>query len=172
MKSSKDNKPTIIRQICEIVLQCAVLLALLYFLLWSVVVDGPSMEPSLFHGDRLMMCRLLVIVNQVDLGDVVVLKPQQVSDRYLIKRIIGKPGDHLVITGGDIFINDTLLVNTYTESFTLGEVDVVLLEDEYFVLGDNRDVSMDSRAFGPVKKSELTGRILFQYFPFNKISLF
>ncbi len=98
---------------------------------------------------------------------------------YFIKRIIGLPGERIVIDNNQIFIYN----NKHPEGFQLIEsyiplseriprnVDVTLGDDEYFVLGDNRDNSMDSTMFGPVKRDLIIGRVVFRGFPFNRIGI-
>lgn len=156
----------------EAILQAAALALALFFLLWPVVVDGASMEATLQNGDRAIMSRVLIKFNQFDNGSIVVIKPKNEGGDHLIKRLIASPGDHLVISGGAVYLNEALLAEEYLEdnTYTIGDLNITLGDDEYFVMGDNRTVSRDSRSFGVIKKSEITGKVLFRFWPFNKIN--
>jgi signal peptidase I len=87
----------------------------------------------------------------------------------LIKRIIGLPGDTVYCEDGKIYVNDELLDESYSDGKTNDFASVTLKEDEYFVLGDNRDDSFDSSEFGVIKKSQIKGKTSLVLFPFNKI---
>ena len=93
-------------------------------------------------------------------GDIVVF---QTSSKKLVERIIALPGEHLKITDGKIYIDDKLLHEPYLASDTVteGNIDMVLQDDEYFVLGDNRGSSHDSRNFGVVKEANIVGKLLY-----------
>ena len=90
--------------------------------------------------------------------DIIVFKDE--SDNTLVKRVYGLPKDNIVITDEKIYINNEEINDKYESSKTSGEVNVTLGEDEYFVLGDNREVSKDSRFFGPIKQEKIRGVII------------
>ena len=110
-------------------------------------------------------------------GEVVIIRSPRNRKEYLIKRVIGMPGERIVIKGGKVYIyNDRYVggievseIYLSKEIVTPNTVDIQLDSDEYFVLGDNRSVSLDSRSFGPVERSSFVGRVLVRGFPFNKI---
>jgi len=124
------------------------------------VVPGESMEHTLSDGDKVMV---YAVEGELQRGDIVVFDPPNGSSNPYIKRIIGLPGETVEITGGDIYIDGFLLAETSDFSSQIPVPDsysVTLLEDEYFVLADNRAHSGDSRSFGPVASEDIIGRIL------------
>ena len=110
-------------------------------------------------------------------GDVIVFRAPPSPDRDFVKRVIGLPGERVRISGGEIFINGERLQETYlAESDLRRDMDCVpntlgcvLAEDEYFVLGDNRDHSNDSRDWGPVRLEVIVGKVWFVYWPLNNL---
>ena len=132
------------------------------FVLATVIIDGASMEPSLSSGDTCLLNRLEPLLGSVDRGEVVVLQDRGPDD-YAIKRVIGLPNDEVEIRNGHVFVNGTELVEdylsrgTFTQSTRPGFDRFVVGPESYFVMGDNREVSEDSRYYGPVGKSALLG---------------
>ena len=110
-------------------------------------------------------------------GDVIVFRAPPSPDRDFVKRVIGLPGERVRISGGEIFVNGERLDETYlAESDLRRDMDCVpntlgcvLAEDEYFVLGDNRDHSNDSRDWGPVRLEVIVGKVWFVYWPLNNL---
>ena len=133
---------------------------------------GESMEPTLKSGDKVLINRLVYEVKSPSYGDLIVFKPNgNQNAHYHIKRVVGKPGDTVTIKSGRVFVNGELLNETVqTESMQdagLAEEGVKLGTDEYFVLGDNRNNSEDSRSanIGNVKKEDILGRAWFVVTP-------
>ncbi|WP_051650812.1 signal peptidase I [Lachnoclostridium phytofermentans] len=146
------------------------------YILQRTVVVGDSMETTLHNGENLWVEKVSYHFDKLKRFDVIVFYPHGKDDNeYYIKRIIGMPGETVQIIGEDIFINSELL----TESFGKDPIKnpgiavnpIQLAEDEYFVLGDNRTVSLDSRyeEVGPVKKENIGGRAIFRLWPINKM---
>ena len=137
----------------------AALFAILFIFMAPGVVSGSSMNPNYYDGDRFLLIRDWLITDY-DYGDVVCIKQ---DNSILIKRIIGKPGDHISIHDGYVFRNDQMVVeHDYINQVTVavGEYkDIVLKEGEYYLLGDNRGGSIDSRIFGPC--SNIEGKTFF-----------
>ena len=102
---------------------------------------------------------------QVDRYDIVVV---DTKEDELIKRVYGLPGEKIAIENGSIYINDKKIEDSYAYGTTSDYKSIVLGEDEYFVLGDNRAISLDSRIIGPVKKKQIKGTTNFILFPFNR----
>ena len=130
----------------------------LCFGLWKpVVVHQTSMYPTLLPGDYLFIVR----TGSYERGDIVVFKSEALGEENLIKRVIAVGGDHLVITGGAVYLNDTLLQEPYLAAglATEGDVDLVVGEGDFFLMGDNRTVSVDCRAFGPIPGSDILGEV-------------
>lgn len=137
------------------------------FIITPVRVDGPSMNPTFFNGD-------IVLLNKTkrnfDYQDVVVFK---YGNEQLIKRIIGKPGDTVEIKDNKIYINGNITKdyqdNVITKDFSLEDIGYDKIPDNYyFVLGDNRGNSTDSRIIGLINKKNIKGNIVFRVFPFSK----
>ena len=114
------------------------------------IVSGPSMEPTFYNGDYLIVDEITYHFEKPKIGDVVVFRYPLDTSKFFIKRIEGLPGDKVNIMGKEI----------------------VLKDGEYYVLGDNSPHSSDSRIWGPVPQNLLIGRVLIRLWPLNKISLF
>lgn len=132
------------------------------YLVTPVRVHGSSMAPTL-KGDEIM---LLYKLGKIDRFDIVVLKIDKENDN-LIKRVIGLPGETIEIKDNKIYINDKVLKDDFGFGVTFNIDKTTLKEDEYYVLGDNRQISMDSRVFGPIHKNEIKGTTNFIIYPFK-----
>lgn len=132
-------------------------------------VLGPSMQPTFQQGQRIFVAKY--VVGSPAHGDVVVFKPPVASQDDFIKRVIGVPGDHVVVRDGVVSVNGQPLDEPYVHgaiSACGGQYcDVTLGADEYYVMGDNRPNSSDSRYWGPVKGSNIKGHAWLRYFPFG-----
>ena len=138
-------------------------------------VQGSSMEPTLSDEDFLWVDKISLHFRDLQRGDIVVvstknLQHQNFSD-YIVKRLIGLPGETIRITNGSVYINDVLVQEPYLVSGvqTYPELELLLNEDEYFCMGDNRGGSLDSRALGTFSKQYIEGRAVFRFAPFDKI---
>ncbi|MBP5660670.1 MAG: signal peptidase I [Lachnospiraceae bacterium] len=145
----------------------AVVLVYVFGLRTNVV--GNSMEPHLYAGQKILINRLVYQISEPKFGDVIAFQPNgKEKSHYYVKRVIGVPGDTLVIKNGRIFINDEELEED--ESYDkiaepgIAESELHLAEGEYFVLGDNRNFSEDSRSgnIGIVKDSYIIGKVWFK----------
>jgi signal peptidase I len=131
-----------------------------------VVVEGPSMRPTLLSGEWIVVNRVTYRVGSPQRGDVVVfLPPTNAQTDDLIKRVIGLPGETLEIRDGSVWINGRLLEETYAAGSTSPENRWQVGAGEVFVMGDNRSVSLDSRSFGPIPVNEIVGRAWIIYWP-------
>lgn len=159
---------------------CVLIVALLIvtFVGQRTIVDGSSMEPTLSNNDNLIVDKLSYRFSDPKRFDVVVFPPRGGDGALYIKRIIGLPGETVYIDEeGTIYINDEILSESYGKetihSTTRGRAadKVTLGEDEYFVMGDNRNDSLDSRyeAVGNVEKKDFIGRAWVRLYPFNEI---
>ena len=144
------------------------IIALTIYLIYCVfarklVVDGYSMEPNFHDGDTLFVNTLAYISKEPNRFDVIALRSE---NRDYIKRIIGLPGETLWINeNGEVCINNLIINDPYAKEQILSnmkgiaEDPIVLGNNEYFVMGDNRNESMDSRTFGPITKDQIIGKI-------------
>ena len=139
-------------------------------------VFGVSMQPSFQENDYLVVSRLAYRAENPKRGDVIIfqstLKDKHGNDELLIKRVIGLPGEHLVIRDGRVLIDDEVLQEPYLDDdYTDGEIDEEVPEGSFFCMGDNRSRSTDSRdsSVGFVKKEQINGKVVFRLFPFNSI---
>lgn len=130
-------------------------------------VDGHSMEPTLHNGQYVMVNKLALRLGSPQRGDIVVFRSPQDERRALIKRVVGLPGEEVMIRSGVVYINGVALAEPYVApnppSGDWGPQ--VLGPGEYMLLGDNRDNSNDSRNFGPVSASEFIGKAWFSLWP-------
>lgn len=148
------------------------------FIITPNQVKGVSMEPNFHTGDYILTSKITYKFRKLERGDVVVLKSPKNPDIEYIKRIIGLPGDTILIKeNGDVFINNNLLTENYISAKTnLWEggcvkpnVPYKIFESEVFVMGDNRPRSSDSREFCSVPIQSLIGQVFYRYFPADKI---
>lgn len=141
------------------------------------VVDGDSMNDTLQDKDNLIVDKLSYRFTDVDRFDIVVFKYHEDPKTYFIKRVIGLPGETVQIIGDDIYIDGEILEEDFgkepMESPGRASEAITLGEDEYFVLGDNRNDSRDSRdpSVGNVERDSIIGRALFRITPLNKAGL-
>lgn len=146
----------------------AVVIALLIhaFLAQATRVYGQSMEPNLHSDERLVVEKLSYRFHGPRRGDIVVLHDPAGGPELLIKRVIGLPGERVVIADGRVYIDGMALHEPYLTQPTTGNSRAVLVPPlTVFVMGDNRSASRDSRVFGPVPLDQIVGRALFRYWP-------
>jgi signal peptidase I len=140
-------------------------------------IDGISMNPTFADNQYVLVSRAHYLLGEPAHGDIVVFDaPGDDSSRnnpLLIKRLIGLPGDHVVVGDGTVTVNGVLLDEPYInadEPFTCSlHCDIVLEAGQYYLMGDNRNHSNDSRAFGPVTRDRIVGEALLRYWPLNQI---
>ena len=172
------KKKKIAEAIILVVVSVVLLFGIPRYVMERVVVDGPSMEITLQDGDHILVEKISRYFGALNRFDVVVFYPDEetkkADGRYYVKRIIGLPGETVRITGNSIYIDDVLLEESFgsteMESAGIAADSVTLGEDEYFVLGDNRGISKDSRSasLGAVPLSRMEGRLVLRIFPFRK----
>lgn len=135
-------------------------------------VYGTSMENTI-HSDDVLLVSLNSYNNKTpSYSDIVNIKyVDNNEEKFIVKRIIGVPGDILEITNNQIFLNSTLLEEPYIKNLSSSyfNLKVIIPENKYFVLGDNRDVSCDSRYFGLIDKTSIEGKVLLKFCILNKI---
>jgi signal peptidase I len=153
----------------------AIIVPIRFFLIKPFIVRGASMEPNFHNSEYLIIDEISYRVGPIQRGQVVVFTPpNDTTGEYYIKRVIGLPGETIEIEDGRITIYNSIYPNgaqlkeDYIEDYTHGRVKVTLELDEYYVLGDNREESLDSRRFGPVERGAIVGKVLLRGLPLDK----
>ena len=154
----------VIKEVIPYIVIVVVVVLIRTFIITPVRVDGDSMKNTLKNGDILLLYKL----SSINRFDIIVLDEEKDNEK-IIKRVIGLPGETVAIKKGKIYINDKVIDDEYAYGETSDYDKVTLEDDEYFILGDNRLISKDSRYFGPIKENEIKGKIVFRLFPFTKI---
>ena len=162
-----------------VIIALLIVVPIRYFLFQPFFVRGQSMEPNFENGDYLIIDEISYRFGSPQRGEVVVFQyPQNPSQRY-IKRIVGLPGETVEVEDGKVVIFNLEGSQILDESNYLpvscqtpGDVRVSLNEDEYFVLGDNRASSADSRSWGDLPRENIVGRVLFRAWPFTALAKF
>ena len=151
-----------------------------YFIIQPFYVKGSSMEPNFYEKDYLIIDEISYRFSEPQRGDIVVFKLKTPEYKeYLIKRVIGLPGETVIIRDGKVTIKNSKNPDGYIleEAYlpegeqTLGEVIEIVPENSYFVLGDNRGVSFDSRYFGSIDRNVIVGKTLLRGWPINKFGI-
>ena len=138
------------------------------FLYQPVRVEGTSMLPRLEDSDRLFINKFVYHLSAIERGDVVVFHYPRDPEKSYIKRVIALPGDRLRIDRGEVWLNgkplqEDYVPDEYRDSRSMAEI--IVPDDFYFMMGDHRSISSDSREFGPVERSLIYGKAVFVYWP-------
>ena len=136
------------------------------FIVTPVRVTGASMSPTLKDGEIMLLYKLA----KIERNDIVVIDTDS-SDGYIIKRVIAMPGETIEYTNGSLFINGKKQKDNFGSGETEDISKTTMKDDEYFVMGDNREWSKDSRIIGPVKEDEIRGETQITIYPLNKIGI-
>lgn len=153
-----------------------VLVLIMNFVLPRSIVQGRSMEPNLYTGHRLAASPLPYWFGEPQRGDIVMLHPVEEGGPALVKRIIGLPGDVVTFQGQQLYINGRRSEEAYVaaacSTWKCPDAEWVLAADEIFVMGDNRNLSKDSRDYGPVNLDKIMGRVLVRWWPLTDLAIF
>lgn len=199
-ETSNNSSHSALREILTTigVLAAALLVAvgLITYVFQTYQVDGASMEPTLQNSDRLIVWKVPRTWARItghdyipQRGDIIIFSQDlssvgQGSDKQLVKRVIGLPGDRVVVGGGKITIYNHTHPNGFDPDatlpygkstpipFTAGNIDLTLGPHQLYVCGDNRTVSEDSRAFGPINADQIVGKLVLRIWPLNKAERF
>ncbi len=173
-KSQQTQSHTVIGTIWGytkvILLAVIIAFALRYFVFEVTLVSGLSMYPTLNDGDNLLTNKISYRVSDIERGDIVTVNAPDKEETYYIKRIIGLPGEKLTINNNKIYINDAQLNEPYlAENFIYTDFSTIIPDNCYFVMGDNRDESYDSRAvsIGSISRENIRGKAEIRIFPFD-----
>lgn len=193
---NKEGIKSIFSTVAILIAAPIVAFLLTAFVFQSYEVDGPSMETTLQNHDRLLVSKVQRTVSRItgrdyipNRGDIIIFSSSAVHDgendtgrKQLIKRVIGLPGDRVVVKDGSI----TIYNKQFPEGFnpdktggwgdviqvTPGSVDITIKSDEVFVVGDNRTNSLDSRVIGTVPAKDIIGKLIFRIYPLNNTQVF
>jgi signal peptidase I len=171
------SKLTVLRLFVQESLQVvlpALILALTVhlFLAQATIVYGQSMEPSLFEKQRLIIDKVSYHFFPPKRDDIVVIAMPDMQE-MLVKRVIGLPGETVEVREGVVYVNGQALSEPFLRDMGHeSDAPIVLGPLNYFVMGDNRDNSNDSRSFGPVQRDYILGRVWLRYWPLNQFNIF
>jgi signal peptidase I len=171
----------ILTEVAEVLLLALGLYLIINFAIQTVHVIGSSMYPTVTDNDYLIATKIDYRLHPPSRGDIIIMRDPYDNTRDFIKRVIGIPGDHILIRQGQVFINGHLLRETYVNNepwtenadWPLGPTTdpqgILLKSDEFFVMGDNRNHSSDSRVFGPVRRDQIEARAWIRVIPFSRL---
>ena len=177
MKRDYEKIKPIVKDVIAYLLIIIAVVLIRLFIFDPVRVDGPSMDNTLLDGQVLILNKIGYKKGKIERYDIVV------ADVYIsgkkervIKRVIGLPNDTIYAENGKVYVNgeetDDSFTSSETEDFTKEDIGLVKIPgDSYFLMGDNRSISLDSREFGTVKESEIKGKASIRIWPFNKIKV-
>jgi len=156
----------------DLFISLAISTFIIIFVYQPVKVEGTSMMPSLADQERIFVNKFVYRLEPIERGDVVVFRYPRDPSKSYIKRVIGVAGDRIRIDGGQVYVNDEAIDEdyvppAYTDARSYRELEVPA--HSYFVLGDHRSMSNDSRDFGPVDQGYIYGKAVFGYWPMDKL---
>src|SRR5246127_5013323 len=156
----------------DLIISLTISAFIIIFLYQPVKVEGTSMMPSLDDQERIFVNKFVYRWEPIERGDIVVFRYPRDPSKSYIKRVIGVPGDRIRIDTGQLYVNDQAIEEDYVPSAYTDErsyAEIVVPAHSYFVLGDHRSMSHDSRDFGPVKEGYVFGKAVFGYWPMEKL---
>jgi len=152
----------------DLLISAGISVLIITFLYQPVRVEGTSMLPRLEDHDRLFINKFVYHIESIQRGDVVVFHYPRDPEKSYIKRVIGLPGDRIWIDRGVVWVNGVPLHENYVPQRyrdTRSMAEMVIPDDSYFMMGDHRSISSDSREFGPVERDLIYGKAVFVYWP-------
>jgi signal peptidase I len=152
----------------DLLISAGISVLIITFFYQPVRVEGTSMLPRLEDHDRLFINKFVYHIESIQRDDVVVFHYPRDPEKSYIKRVIGLPGDRIWIDHGQVWVNGTHLSESYIpdryrDNRSMAEM--IVPDDSYFVMGDHRSISSDSREFGPVERDLIYGKAVFVYWP-------
>lgn len=177
LKKETTSKKGFLRELLEVIFFVAIIvIPIQTFIGRTFIVVGSSMYPTFENRDYLIVDKLTYQFNEPKRGDVVVFHPPVNEKTYYIKRIIGLPGETVIVEKDKTTIlsvdgTTRVLDETYASSHSDASVTTTLKPGEFFVMGDNRAVSSDSRMWGPLPRDNISGRAFIRLYPFTHIDV-
>ncbi len=170
--SSRRSLPVVAVWVRDLIVSLAISAFIIIFLYQPVKVEGTSMMPGLEDQERIFVNKFVYRWEPIERGDIVVFRYPRDTTKSYIKRVIGVAGDHIRIENGQVFVNseaieEDYVPNEYADARSYPEI--VVPHNSYFVLGDHRTMSNDSRDFGPVHERYIYGKAVFGYWPMEKL---
>src|SRR5258706_931962 len=154
------------REIIETVALTVLIFLAIHFTVQNFLIDGPSMQPGLHTGEYVLVNKLAYTFHAPERGDVIVFELPQDTSENLIKRVIGLPGDKLVLTANAVTVDAVTLNEPYISAPNGTQPETVTVPpNDFFVMGDNRPISDDSRDWGFVPKDDIIGKAVMVYWP-------
>lgn len=163
-----------------IVVILAIMVMIYLFIMSPQEINGQSMDPTFHNGEYILTNKIEYKITDPQRGDIVIFKSPRNKDIDYIKRVIALPGETLRLSNSRFFINGKMLdesayldpsIYTYGGSYLPEGVEITIPQGQYFVAGDNRPHSSDSREFGPIAKEDFIGKALFRYWPFSRVGV-
>lgn len=181
MSNSEKEKP--LESFWGEIFRFAIIAALIvlpfrYFIAQPFIVSGVSMSPTFETGEYLIVDEISYRFEEPKRGDVVIVKKPGSTSENLIKRIMGLPGETLSYRNNILTVKNSenktgfIVTEPYLKDIKTGNFEATLGDDQYFVMGDNRPLSLDSRMVGPVRRDAIIGQALFRLFPLSRISYY
>jgi signal peptidase I len=174
----------VIEIIKVVIISLAIIIPVRYFLIQPFYVKGASMEPSFHDHEYLIINEILYRFQPPQRGDIIVFRYPKDPSQYFIKRVIGLPGEKIKIKDNKVYIyneqlgnfveldEEVYLPDSIETPNSMNKSEYDLESDQYFVLGDNREASLDSRRFGPVPSRLIIGKAWVRGWPFDKVTIF
>lgn len=160
-----DNTKNFFREVIPYLIIIIAVLLIKAYIFTPVIVNGPSMMDTLHDKDIMILDKIGMKIGGIDRFDIVVI---QTSQSKIIKRVIGLPGETIEYKDNKLYINDKEVADPYPSQVTSDIEKQIIPNNTYYVLGDNRTDSVDSRILGPISKDKILGHATFIIYPFNR----
>ncbi len=164
--------PTITVWLRDLIISLAISAFIIIFLYQPVKVEGTSMMPSLDDQERIFVNKFVYRLEPIQRGDIVVFRYPRDASKSYIKRVVALAGDRIRIESGQVYVNGRPLAEEYVPrpyADQRSSAEITVPPNSYFVLGDHRSMSNDSRDFGPVNDKYIYGKAVFSYWPVDKL---
>lgn len=170
--ASRSAKPVFAAWLRDLMISLVIACFIVIFVYQPVKVEGVSMMPGLDDQERIFVNKFVYRLEPISRGDIIVFRYPRDTSKSFIKRVIAIAGDHVRIDSGQVYVNNEPLEEDYVAPAYQDDrsyPDTIVPPHSYFVLGDHRNMSEDSRAFGPVNSSYIYGKAVLGYWPMDKM---